>query len=139
MFPDYVKENDRLPNLQGFEYYSGGIFELKTGGSGVVAELSEELAETNSLPSGWDWRDRHGENWVTPIRNQGSCGSCWAFSVVGATETLTNLYFNQHINNNSHKDKVQRYLQKKREFIERFKFTIFLPLIEVDALDFTQL
>ena len=100
LFPDYVKKNGKLPNLQGFEYYTGGIFELKTSDTGAIAESSEELSGTGSLPSGWDWRNRHNENWVTPVTNQGSCGSCWAFAVVAATETLTNLYFNQHIDMN---------------------------------------
>jgi len=36
-----------------------------------------------SLPSRWDWRDVDG---VTPIRNQGGCGSCWAFGTVAALE-----------------------------------------------------
>ena len=35
------------------------------------------------LPTSFDWRDYNG---CTPIRNQGSCGSCWAFSTVGALE-----------------------------------------------------
>jgi hypothetical protein len=35
------------------------------------------------LPSSFDWRDYDG---CTPIRNQGGCGSCWAFSAIGATE-----------------------------------------------------
>ena len=100
LFSDYVSKNGRLPNLQGFEYYAGGIFELKTDGSGAVAESSEELTGAGSLPSGWDWRNRHGVNWVTPVRYQGSCGSCWAFGATGATETMVNLYFNQHINMN---------------------------------------
>jgi len=45
-----------------------------------------------SLPERWDWREITG---LPPIRNQGGCGSCWAFGTVGALECAIKVQDNQ--------------------------------------------
>ncbi|KAE8678420.1 Vignain [Hibiscus syriacus] len=41
-----------------------------------------------ALPSSVDWRNKGA---VTPIKDQGQCGCCWAFSAVAAMEGVTKL------------------------------------------------
>ena len=41
-----------------------------------------------SLPPVLDWRNKEG-NFVTPVRDQGACGSCWAFATAAALESAT--------------------------------------------------
>jgi C1A family cysteine protease len=44
-------------------------------------------SDVSALPPTLDWRNYNGGNWVTPVRNQGSCGSCWAFAVAANLES----------------------------------------------------
>jgi len=45
------------------------------------------IKSPSDLPPSWDWRNVNGENWMTPVKSQGLCGSCWAFSTVGTIES----------------------------------------------------
>ena len=40
-----------------------------------------------SAPASIDWRNYNGRSYVQAIQNQGSCGSCWAFSAVSSIES----------------------------------------------------
>ncbi len=48
------------------------------------AKKMSPINENVSIPTSIDWRDK---NAVNPVRDQGQCGSCWAFSAVGAMES----------------------------------------------------
>ncbi len=44
--------------------------------------------KTTALPAAIDWRDRNGRNYITPVKNQYSCGACWAFAAIATAEAM---------------------------------------------------
>lgn len=86
----------KMPQLYGAEHYIGGFY-IDPGYHSDSAKF-QTTNRTSSFVSEWDWRNRHGKNWMTSVKQQGICKGCWAFGTVGTVEPYVRLYYNRLIN-----------------------------------------
>ena len=86
----FQEKKDGFPYLSnpvwhGYEYYAGGIFDA-SGGS--------VYPPSPYIVSSFDWKDRHGIDWNTSVKDQEASNMCGVFSTAAPIEAVINLYYN---------------------------------------------
>jgi len=100
---DRIKNDDEYDVDCGGPYCApcceDGVQDRSETGVDCGGEFCEPCDENLTVvPASFDWRNVRSKNWVSPVKDQGSCGSCWAFSAMGAIEAEYNIEQNDVIN-----------------------------------------
>ncbi|KAM1007942.1 hypothetical protein COP2_004575 [Malus domestica] len=82
-----INQFSDMTNEEFLRYYTGYKQPTESTSSADASFMYENLSLTDVPPS-IDWRDNGA---VTPVKDQGRCGCCWAISAVAAVEGITQI------------------------------------------------
>lgn len=74
------KKGGLIPPIQNEDQFSD-LYESNYS----EADYTDSNIKLESIPKELDWRKT--KNVIPDVRNQGQCGSCWAFSVMAVMES----------------------------------------------------
>jgi C1A family cysteine protease len=81
---------------------------LSEVGMTVSSQNMPDNNQSLTYPADYDLRNVSGNSYVTPARDQGFCGSCWAYAIIGVMESR--LLLNSPTFNSATLDLSEQYL-----------------------------